>query len=169
MEKTLTIGLILKPQGILGELKVKPMTDDVNRFKTLKTVVIDGEEYKVMRSRIATDAVYISLNGVADRNQAEAFRNKEVKVLREDAVKLEEGRYFIVDVIGSILKTDAGKVIGKITDITSSNVDIYTVLAGDKKEIRFPFLKDLVLSVDIESKVVLVNDKRFFEVAVYED
>ena len=48
----LTVGKIAKPQGVMGELKISPLTDDVNRFKSLKTVFIDGKEYKVTKARI---------------------------------------------------------------------------------------------------------------------
>lgn len=55
MVDKLVIGEVLKPQGILGALKVKPYVDDVNRFSALKRVFIGGREYKVVKTTIAAE------------------------------------------------------------------------------------------------------------------
>lgn len=169
MEKNLVIGEVIKPQGILGEVKVKPYTDDVSRFQSLKEVYVCGETYRVLNARIAQDAVYLSLSGVPDRNAAERLRGKFLEVKRENAAPLAEGRYYIVDVLGSSLLTETGEKLGVITDIRPSYVDLYTVTGVDGRTAVFPLLKDALLSVDIEKKEVVVSAKRFGEIAVYED
>ena len=169
MQKTFKIGLVVKPQGIRGELKVQPLTDDINRFKKLKTVLIDEETYRVTRVSIGGGTVILSLDGVTDRNVAELFRGKFLVVERADAVELEKDNYFIADIIGCTLLTDDGQKIGEIIDVTSARTDVFTVKSGDDKIIRFPFLKDLLVSVDIENEKVTVKAKRFAEVACYED
>ena len=62
----LTVGLIVKPQGIRGELKVKPYTDDAEVFRALKSVYIDGIEYRVLNVRTGGGAAYLGLRGVPD-------------------------------------------------------------------------------------------------------
>ena len=47
MENTLKIGVIVKPQGIKGEVKVQPLTDDITRFKKLKKVIIPKSTWKM--------------------------------------------------------------------------------------------------------------------------
>ena len=169
MENTLKVGLIVKPQGIKGEVKVQPLTDDVNRFKKLNSVIIDGKNYKVIKAIIAGDTAILSLFGISDRDTAELFRGKFICVDRENAVPLEEGRYFIADIIGCKLFTDHGSEVGVITDVTSARTDIFTVQCMDKTIMRFPFLKDAVLSVDIENKTITVKAKRLSEIACYEN
>ncbi len=169
MENLLQIGVIVKPQGIRGELKVKPLTDDPNRFTKLKNVLIDGTAYRVVSARVALDAVFVLLSGVNDRNVAEGFRGKFMCVDRKDAVIPEKGRYFIIDIIGCILKTDDGRVIGKITDVTPARADVLTVDCGERGIMRFPFLKDLNADVDIINKIMIVNGKRLEEVSCYEN
>ena len=169
MEEHIVIGQILKPQGIAGEVKLKPFVDDVNRFRSLREVYIDGVVYKVLRARVLPTEVYLSLSGVTDRNKAELLRDKLVKVDRDNAVELPEGRYFVVDVIGCAVITDAGRKIGRVINIDVGRADIYTVMTDDRKEIMFPLLKDLLIKIDVENKTVLVKDGRFNEVAVYED
>lgn len=170
MEKRLTVGEILKPQGITGSVKVKPYTDDVKRFKTLKKVYIDGVEYQTLKTSVSPDAVIVWLKGVADRNAAELLRGKFIQVDRADAAPLEEGKYYIVDVIGSQVVTETGKRVGVVTDISAKNyADVYTVERDNGKTVMFPLLKDLLISINVETKTVTVKEKRFGEVAVYEN
>lgn len=169
MEEKLTIGVIVKPQGIKGEVKVHPLTDDVLRFKKLKEVIIDQKNYRVEKCTIAGNVVFLALSGITDRDTAETFRGKYLHVLRENAVPLPKGRYFIVDIIGCKVIKDGGEEVGEVIDITSSRTDIFTVKTVDNRVLRFPFLNDLVTSVDVKNKTVIVNSKRLGEVSCYED
>ena len=169
MEQTLKIGLIVKPQGIKGEVKVQPLTDDINRFKKLKEVIVDGKSYKVLNAIIGGGTVFLSLSGISDRNTAESMRGKFLHVLRENAVALEEGRYFIVDILGCTLVTDDGEKVGEVVDLTSARTDIFTIKCVDGRIMRFPFLNDVVINVDIAKKIITANKKRLGEVSCYED
>ena len=169
MEDTLKIGLIVKPQGIRGELKVQPLTDDISRFNKLKEVIIDDKTYRVLNAVVGGGMVFISISGVGDRNVAETFRGKFLRVTRDNAIPLEEGRYFIVDIIGCKVVTDSQREVGKVVEVTSARTDIFTVKGVDGKVVRFPFLNDLMVKVDIENKLITVKEKRFGEVACYED
>ena len=169
MQERLKIGLIVKPQGIRGELKVQPLTDDINRFSKLKEVFIDDKTYRVEKAVIGGGMVFINLFGISDRNVAESLRGKFLMVDRENAIPLEEGRYFIVDIVDCEVVTDAGEEIGKVVDVFSARTDIFTVKTHDNRVMRFPFLKDLIVSIDIAKKVITVKSKRLGEVSVYED
>ena len=169
MQDTLKIGLILKPQGIKGQLKVQPLTDDINRYKNLKDVIIDQKTHKVLGTIISGPTVFVQLFGINDRDTAETFRGKFLHVKREDAVALEEGRYFVADIIGCQVISQQKGVIGTITDIFSSRTDVITVKCIDGRILRFPFLNDLVEKVDVVNKQFVVNDKRLNEVSCYEN
>ncbi len=64
----------MKPQGIRGEIKVKPLTTDAARFNALKAVCVGGRQYRIDGVRIAADGVYLRLDGITDRNAAETLR-----------------------------------------------------------------------------------------------
>ena len=168
MDETLKIGLIVKPQGIKGELKVQPLTDDIYRFKILKTVIIDDITYRVKSAVIGGNTVFLSLDGIIDRNTAETFRGKFLRVKREDAIPLEEGRYFITDILGCKLIAE-GETVGEVIDVFSARSYIFTVKCENGKIMRFPFLKDAVISVDIDGKTITADKKRLSEIACYED
>ena len=169
MENSLVIGVVVKAQGIKGELKIKPFTDDINRFKKLKSVVIDGATYSVLGAKIAVDFAILSLAGISDRNTAETFRGKFLHVLRENAIKPQKGAYFIADIIGCKILTDTELEVGEVVEVTKANTDIWTVKTAENRVLRFPFLKDLVEKVDIENKLIIVKESRLKEVACYED
>ena len=169
MEQTLKIGVIVKPQGIKGEVKVQPLTDDITRFKKLKEVLIDGKNYRVENAVIGGGTVFLSLSGIVDRNTAETFRGKFLCVTRDNAVDLPKGRYFITDIIGCKVVTDLDQTIGEIIDVTSARTDIFTVKCADGRIMRFPFLNDAVICVDVLNKTVTVNAKRLGEISCYEN
>ena len=161
----LIIGKIVKAQGIKGEVKIIPITDDVLRFNKLKKATVKGNEMTVEYSRVQGGCAFVKFKGVDNRNDAELLQNEFVSVAREDAVKLPENTWFIVDILGS--KVFVGdKEIGALVDVMqNSAVDVYVVSDG-KNEVMFPALKNLILKVDTDKKVVILDEKRFKEVAV---
>ncbi len=169
MQEKFKVGLIVKPQGVKGEVKVQPLTDDILRFKKLNNVFINGVAYKVINAKIADGFCILLLSGVNDRNTAELFRGKYIEVERENALPLPEGRYFIADIIGCKTLFEDGTPLGEVIDVTSAKTDIFTVKTVSNKIVRFPFLKDLTLSIDVEKKVIVLLRKRYLEVCCYED
>ena len=168
MEKTFKIGLISKPQGINGEVKVYPLTDDIKRFSSLKQAVIGGTTVKIEKTRICGDFAVLKIFGISDRNAAETLRNKYIEVDRENAVKLEEGRYFIADLIGMSVFSDE-TLLGKITDFTEAKTPYITATDLNGKVFRFPFLKDALIIVDVEKGEMHLKSQRLKEIILYED
>lgn len=165
----ITIGQIVKAVGIRGEIKIKPITDDAGRFRRLKIIYVKSKPYKIESCRFDGDFVVLKLAGIPDRNTAEELRDSFVEIDRVNAVPLEEGSYFIADILGCKLFTDDGEQIGKITDVSQFGAaDVFTVSDG-QKTVRFPFLKKMIVKVDVESGVVIVAKSVFDEVCVYED
>ncbi|MBE5762129.1 MAG: 16S rRNA processing protein RimM [Clostridiales bacterium] len=173
MDQYLLVGSVLKPQGIRGELKLAAFADDQLSYKSLKKVYIkdkDGSyiQYDLRSVRESGSFVFMSFEGVNDMNEAERFRGKDVYVLRDDVDELPEGVYYLVDVIGCEVKDNEDNYIGKVQDILQyPSGDIYVVKG--KKEIMFPSVPDVFVDIDVENGIVIVDKKRFGEVAVVED
>ena len=162
----LIIGEVLKPQGIRGELKVKTFTDFPEDVKEFGTVYIDEKPYKILSFRVGPDgAAYIGLRGIPDRNAAELMRGKKLEGDREDAPPLEEGRHYIVDILGLNCETEEGVFLGVVKNIVNLSSDVYT-LEKDGKQILFPAVKGVIKSVNIAEKKVIVDKKIFEEIAV---
>ena len=99
IQSKITVGEVARPHGVGGTLKINPLTDDVRRFEKLKSVFVDDKEYAVSRVSVSQNGVFLTLEGVNDRNAAESFRGKDVQVSRENA-DVGKGRVLIVDVLG---------------------------------------------------------------------
>lgn len=163
----LIIAEVLKPQGIRGEIKVKTFTDAPENVKAFKTVYIDGNPYKILSFRVGSDgAAYLGLRGVPDRNAAELLRGKTIEGERDDGPILDEGQYYIVDILGLSCQTEEGEELGVVTDISNFSSDIYTIEKAGKK-ILFPAVKGVIKRVDLENKKLIVDKKIFDEIAVY--
>ncbi len=162
------IGAVAKPQGIKGELKIRLFCDGFESVKNITEAEIDGKVYAVESFRFSGgDEAILKLVGLNDRNQAELLRRKEVFADRSE-IEVEEGRYFVSDVLGCKLFLSSGKELGEIFDIVSGNVDYYYVNTPEGTAV-FPLVDGVLESVDIAEKKVTVNAGRFTEVVMYED
>ncbi len=161
----LTVALIVKPQGIRGEVKFKALCDSAEDLIGVKSVYIDGVEYGVLNVRAQGEIGYISFKGVFDRNAAELLRGKEIEAERSDMPELPEGRFYIADLTGCEVVTSSGEVIGEVISVTPARTDIYTLKCA-KGEISFAAAEGVIESVDVQNKQITVNKKRFKEVSV---
>ena len=160
MQKRLEIGQIVNTFGIKGEVKVKPFTDDINRFDELKKVYVKTKtgikQYKIENVKYHKNMVLLKLEGINRIEDAEMLRNLFLEIDREDAIPLEEGTYFITDLIGLEVYTDEGKLLGKVDDIynTGSN-DIYVVKDELGKQILLPGIKEVIKEVKLDEKIIV--------------
>ena len=102
--------------------------------------------------------VLLKLEGINNPEDAEILKNAFLEIDREDAVPLEEGTYFIADLIGLEVYTDEGILLGKVDDIynTGSN-DIYVVKDELGKQILLPGIKEVIKDVKIEENKIIVH------------
>jgi len=156
MKEYLSIGQIINTHGLKGELKIYPLTDDIRRFRKLKVVLIDGVERNVLWCKLQSDKVILKIEGIETVEEAEKYKRKYIEVKREDAVQLKEGEYFIADLIGCVVEDENGFVFGPVGDViqTVSN-DVYWVKG--KNELLVPALKTVVVSIDVESKKIIIK------------
>ena len=162
MLPNLEIGQIVNTFGIKGMVKVKPFTDDIRRFDELKTVYVEKNnnqtEYEIEEVKYHKDMVLIKFKGIDKVEQAEILRNSYLTVSRDSVEKLEEGRYYIVDLLGLEVYTDEQILLGILEDIfnTGSN-DIYVVKDKQGKQILLPAIQDVIKQIDIENKKIIVH------------
>jgi 16S rRNA processing protein RimM len=163
------IGEILKPQGIKGEVKLKPYIDNLEKFKSLRSVFIDGRQYSVTGKRIQGGYVFMIFEGVPDRNAAEFLRGKKLGVPDAGVLSLSEGEYFISDLIGCEILSETGEPLGNITDVRSFGAAPVIEAVNGVKTLRFPFLNKLVKEVNVAGKRFIVYKERWREVTVFDD
>ena len=165
----ITIGRINSVHGLKGELKVSPLTNDMDRFYELDRIFLVRDdvytEYTIEHIRFHKKNILMVLEGIEDRTQAEKCIGDLLVINREEAVELKEDEYFITDLIGMQVVTLDQKDIGKVTNIlqNSGSVDNIEIETPDKK-IYVPMRKVYFKKVDMATKMILADiPQAFFE------
>ena len=162
MDNYLRIGVISSTHGIKGEVKVFPTTDDLDRFKQLKEVILDtGKEHIILEIegvKYFKQMAILKFKGIDNINDIEKYRGKDLLVTRENAIKLDKDEYFIYDLIDSEVVSDEGIKLGTLIEIMSTPAnDVYVVKMENGKELLIPSIKECILEVDVENKKILVH------------
>ena len=159
MEDLLRVGVITSTHGIRGEVKVFPTTDDPARFKKLKDVLLDTGKgmlaLEVESARFFKNQVILKFKGIDNINDIEKYKSRDLLVTRENAVPLEEGEFFICDIIGSIVVEEDGSEFGTLTDVMETGAnDVFVVETKDGKEVLLPCIPDCIRDINVEEKKI---------------
>ena len=158
MEK-ICIAKVLKPQGIKGELKCKPLTEE-SIFQNLKEVFIQDGRFEVLSSVYRFGYVYITLNGVITRNDAEKFRNKELYADRA----LFSNSLLISDLENCTILDEFSNNLGLISGVEQyGSADILDIQEPSGRECSVAVVDGLILKVLPEEKMVIVDRSKFDE------
>lgn len=162
MEELFRVGVISNTHGIRGEVKVYPTTDNVRRFDDLKEVILDtGKEQlnlHVTSVKYFKNMVILKFKEFDNINDIIPYKGMDLLVTRENAIPLEEGEYYIADIIGSKVITDEDKILGTLTDVLQTGAnDVYVAKTKDGKEVLLPSIEECILDRDIENKIVKVH------------
>ncbi|HJC58013.1 MAG TPA: ribosome maturation factor RimM [Candidatus Eisenbergiella intestinipullorum] len=155
MEQRLQVGVITATHGLKGEVKVFPTTDDPNRFRRLKEVILNtGREERVLQIegvKFFKQMVILKFKGLDDISDVERLRRGTLFVTRENAVRLSKNEYFIADLIGMQVENEDGSVLGTLEDvITTGANDVYDVKLSDGRQLLIPAIRECILEVDVE-------------------
>ena len=162
MSKPFEIGIITKPQGIGGEVRVLPTTDDPTRFGLLDSVCIrsaQGAEttHKIVSARQHKGMVLIKFEGINDRNAAEKLVKSVLTIPPEKALKLDIDEYFIRDLIGLSVQSKDGTKLGTIKDVFPTGANDVYVIENAGESFMIPAIKDVVLDVSIATNTMTVH------------
>lgn len=164
------VGEITAPFGIRGEIKMLPLIDDPKHLLKLPTVLFRWSKkspagtaqaeplerrLKVKSLRRHQGAALLTVEGVADRNDAETFPGAEMFIHRSELPTLGEDTYYEADLVGMVVVTESGKSLGtvlRVHFIPNAN-DVY-----ETESAMIPAIGDVVVQVDLATKQVLVRD-----------
>ena len=153
MKDFLEAGTIVNTHGVRGEVRITPWADSADFLRRFRVFYIDGTPYRVLRSRVHKSQLIAALEGVEDVNAAMALKNRVICIRREDA-HLPEGRYFVQDLIGLPVRTDAGEDLGTLAEVLDLPQGQVYVVKGER-EILIPDVPEFVLDVDPEAGVTV--------------
>ena len=160
MKQYLEIGKIVNVHGLRGDVKVVPWCDEPEVLCEFDTLYL-GKAQKpvnVTAARLQKGNVLLHLEGVDTVEAAEQLRN-QVLYMDRDEVELEEGVYFIQDLIGlEVLDADTGKSYGKLSDVMQTGAnDVYEIKDETGKTVLIPAIPDVVQETDLDGGVMRIR------------
>ena len=171
------LGAVQDAQGLQGHIKVRPHSSDpvaLLSSKELWLSLIPRRDagvavslaqasltlYKVKQAKMHSGTVVIALEGIADRDQAEALKGARILVTRNDLPKVEGDSYYWVDLIGCKVMNVQGESLGEVIDVNDNGAH-GIIVTGDAqtKSIQrlIPFVKEVVQSVDLPNKLITLD------------
>ncbi|MCI9537602.1 MAG: 16S rRNA processing protein RimM [Eubacterium sp.] len=162
MEDLLRIGVITTTHGVRGEVKVFPTTDDPKRFDHCKEVILVTKKEQiplhVEKVKYFKNLVILKFKEYNNINQVEQFRKCDIMVTRENAVPLEEGEYFICDIIGAEVVEEDGTLLGTVKDVMDTGANqVFVITSQEGRELLFPSIPECIKKVDTENKQVVAH------------
>lgn len=156
------VGVIASSHGVRGDVKVFPTTDDPKRFLSLKKVYLTFRgtttSHTVSGVKFQGKFVILHLSGIESPEEARNYRNLPLMIDRKDAMPLQEGRWYIPDLLGIRVLEEDGSLLGTLTDVLQTGAnDVYEVHTQEGESILIPAIPDCILEVHPEEEYMTVH------------
>jgi len=155
----LLVGRIGRAHGILGEATIEVRTDEPDRrFAIGASVQTDSKgELKIISGRVHNGILLLGFEGIADRNSIEELRNTllyaDVDINETNG---DEYEYHVMQLIGCAAVLESGEAFGEVTDVINlPGQDLLAIKTAHGEQL-IPFVHQLVPTVDIANKKVVV-------------
>lgn len=158
MDKQIVIGKIIAPHGVRGEFRLMPLTENPERYLEMKTLLLEnGKEFTITSARFHKNMVLIKTEEITSMDEVELLRGQNVVVNTEDLPPLEQGRFYVADLIGFAVVTLENEDVGKLSDvITTGSNDVFVVKNAVGKEIMIPAIDTHIKEIDTKSRTIKV-------------
>ncbi len=156
-----TIGKIVAPFGLRGEVKVVSLSDIPDRFAKLRHIYVGPSftRYTLQGVRpYKGEMLLLKLAGVNDATVAETLRGYELTLPIDELAELPPDSYYQHDILGlTVLRLD-GREVGVIRDIwTTGGNDVYEVRSPEGKQFLIPAVKDIIKQIDLIRRVMYID------------
>lgn len=156
MEK-IKVGKIVNAVGLKGEVKVYNYSDSSEIYEITPEMYVGSELLQIENVRLQKNMVILKLEGINDRNAAEAAKGRDIFITEDDLPELEEGEYYVRDLIGMTVEED-GNVLGKVTDVLQNTAqDVFEVERNNGKQLLIPRVDEFVLDIDLDTRKIKVK------------
>jgi 16S rRNA processing protein RimM len=177
LDDLIELGVVQDAQGLQGQIKVRPHSSDPVALLSSKElwlsliprrsvgVASPLEQtsltlYQVKQAKMHSGTVVIALNGITDRDQAEALKGARILVARDVFPKAEPDTYYWVDLIACKVVNLQGDELGEVIDVNDNGAHGVIVIGDPQtKAIKqlVPFVKEVVQSVDLPNKCLTLD------------
>jgi 16S rRNA processing protein RimM len=164
LDETIHMGYIVRAHGVTGELEVRLDWAESDGLLRTKEVVLQSEQgtleaRAVRSSRRTPKGVLLLLEGIADRNAAEACRGSAVRIRRDVLPKLGEGEYYLCDLVGASVESAEGP-IGRVVEVQMyPSIDALVIEAEDGARFEQPLLDEWIARVDVAARRITLASR----------
>lgn len=151
------IAKIVSAHGLNGEVKIFPYTDDLSKFKEYKKIYLDGEELEILSQKIASKFIVLKLKGFDYIDDVKRLIDTDVFIDKADMPSLDEGDYYIHDLMDMEVYSEADEFIGTVKDVMTTSANHVLVVDHDGKEALIPFVKAFIKEVNLIKRRIKVK------------
>lgn len=157
-EDRIVIGRVGAPHGIGGDVRVIPLTDFPERFANLREVMVGDELLHIAHTKPQGKNILMRFHEYPAREDVQRLTGQLLTVARAEATPLEEGEYYVFDIVGLSVYDEAGAPLGTVGSVirTGSN-DVYAVRTEAGRELLIPALRAVVKQIDIVAGRMVVR------------
>lgn len=159
-EEWLLVGRILRAHGLEGEAFVRPFSDYPDRF-AVGSILRLGDDHGVSllieAIRPHKDGYLIRFEGIADRTMVEHLAGRELVISLEEAEPLEEGEFFLHELIGLRVETVNGESVGEVSEVITHGPHDYLVVRGPRADHLIPMIDAIVRTLDPEEGLAVID------------
>ena len=159
MTERLCIGVVVGAHGVKGAVRIKPFTEDpadLTSYGPLSTEA--GQKWRLKGASVdGKGVVTAKLDGVEDRNQADALKGAKLYIERGALPEAEEDEFYIADLIGLAAETPEGKPLGTIKAVFNFGAGDVVEVSGEAGDILVPFTLKAVPVVDVKARRVVID------------
>lgn len=160
-EELITIGKVLRPFGVRGEVRVYPLSDVPGRYESLSDVVLDSNGQCVPTTvtgvRKAGEHYLVRFSAFSTPEEAAAFRGAWLQIPRDASVPPPPGQYYHYQLIGMTVQTEQGEDLGQLSEIYESPHHHLFLIRQGTQERLIPAVRDLVAHVDVDRRTMTVR------------
>ena len=158
-EPTVVVGLITKPHGLRGEVAVQSRSDNPDRWVPGAVVHLAGRPLTVETIRGRSGGrLLVKFVEIADRASAQKIRG-EVVIPQSWLPELADGDWWPHQIEGCRVVTESGRELGLVSEVIPNPAnDLWVAVDDDGNETLVPALRDLLIDVDIDAKLIRVQD-----------
>lgn len=142
-------------------MRVEPDTDFPDRLVGLREIqlVLAGRPTSVRMETVRRtgDGLLVKIAGIESPEDVEAWRGALLAVPREAAAALREGRYFVFEIIGMSVVTEAGEPLGVVDEVIRTPANDVFVVHGPRGEVLVPAIASVVLRVDGARRGIVIR------------
>ena len=146
-EEFVVVGRVGRPHGLDGSFFVEDPSEDPERFVTGATVYVRGQAARVASSKRSGGRPVLRLDRAVSRGE-------ELTLPRNELPELDEGAYYVFQLIGLEVVVEGGRVLGRVKDVSPGVAnDVLELDSG----LLLPLVEACVRKVDLEGGRIMVS------------